>query len=98
MVTKSSPVRLSAPGRSGPGRGRRTMNSDAVVDRAQRHERLGRTRLHGRPVVGDCQQDRDLVRVGQFAGLEPVLDRLDESFELERAQKQRLGLGGGLFG
>ena len=66
--------------------------------RAQRHERLGCVRGHGRAVVGDRQQDGDLVGVGELAGVEAVLDDADEVLGLEGVEEHHLGLGRGLLG
>ena len=72
--------------------------AEVLGDRAQRHERLGWVRGHGRPVVGDRRQDGDLVGIGELAAVEAVLDEADEVLGFEGVEEHRLGLGRGLLG
>ena len=88
------PKKLSMGAWSGGGAGA----AQVLGDRAQRHERLGCVRGHGCAVVGDRQQDGDLVGVGELAGVEAVLDAADEVLGLESVEEHHLGLGRGLLG
>lgn len=53
--------------------------AEVLGDGAQGHECLGRVGRHGRPVVGDGQQDGQAVGVGRLAGVEAVADSFDET-------------------